>query len=464
MNNPEKQSSDKPFMTIDVVDYNGQTRAIYPEARLSTRSRRDTAPKPTQAAHPPEWTSGFEWAPWGADDCRPNIICDKIFNTPIAGRAIREMAGMMYGNGLVYYKRSDLALGTKIQRHFDPTIEQWMKRNRLHTKWLIPQIVAYRFHMNTFSEMIFNRRKDVITGLFHKQTEFCRLAKMDEASFQIKDIIYSPYFGAGYPPPLQKRKRIPLFPWYDEENFLKKTPGFKFAYHTKLETPGTLYYARPFWLGLFKKNGWIDVNQAVPEIINSMMYNQVRLKYHILIPETYFRIRYRNEWDGLDDKGRQKIMDELASKIDKELSGTENAYMSVTTYFQEQGGMQEGKIEIVAVDDKIKADAWVPSIEQSNAQVVQGLGQHPSLIGIGKSGGPLSAGSGSDQREAFNTAISVNTIEQQILLEPLQFVADFNSRSNPAWDIVFAFDHTHHTTTNNQESGLQPSSNTIEIQ
>ena len=73
------------------------------------------------------------------------------------------------------------------------------------------------------------------------------------------------------------------------------------------------------------------------------------------------------------------------------------------------------------------------------------------------------AGSGSDQREGFNTEITINTLEQETELELLNFVAQFNARTNPEWDVTFFIDHTHHTTTNNQESGLAPSPTTLQI-
>jgi hypothetical protein len=453
--------------TIDVVNDRGQFRAIYPEARLVASNKTDTSPAPTKAPHPSEWTSGYRYAPWGIGDSLPIDIRQKIFDTPIAGEVIRRMVGMMYGNGLAYYRNEDLVDGdNKIRRHYDPEIERWLRVNRIRTKWLLPQFIDYRFYMNTFSELIFNRRKDAIVKLYHKTTEFCRLSIVDEEELRSKYMIYSPYFGAGYPPPVTKSVQVPLFDWYNEEEFLEKTPGYKFAYHSKIDTPGTIYYARQFWMGLFKKDGWIDVNNAVPQIINSMMHNQVRLKYQILIPETYFMIRYRDEWAGMGDEERRKIMDDLTDSINNELSGTENAYVSITTYFQEDphGGTQAGKIQIVAIDDKIKSDSWVPSVEQSNAQIAMGLGLHPSQIGIGKSGSTLTAGSGSDQRESFNTGISLNTFEQDIILELLNFVAQFNAKTYKNWDVTFFIDHTHHTTTNQKESGLQPSSTTIEIE
>ena len=123
-----------------------------------------------------------------------------------------------------------------------------------------------------------------------------------------------------------------------------------------------------------------------------------------------------------------------------------------------------GKIEIIALDDKIKRDAWVPTSETADAQIVQGLGLHPSQVGLAPQGGKMGAGSGSDQRETYNLGISLNNIEQQIILEPLNWIAKYNAQSNPDWDITFFIDHTYHTTSNIRESGLDPSATTITVE
>ena len=158
----------------------------------------------------------------------------------------------------------------------------------------------------------------------------------------------------------------------------------------------------------------------------------------------------------MTDEQRGKKIDEFVDEINNKLSGTDNAYVSLSSIFQSdpvQGEM--GRVEIVAIDDKIKKDSWVPGSEKSDAQVVQGLGGHPSMVGLAPEGGKMGAGSGSDKREVYNTEITINTFDQEINLEPLQFIARFNALTDPAWDVTFYIDHTFHTTVNEQEDGLE---------
>lgn len=429
------------------------------------KPERATGEDNTIVAIPREDTDGYRWARWGCDDRLPTDVRCKIMKSPMASSAVYKLIKMMYGNGLVYYRNSDLREGSTVERARIPAVEQWLTRNRIDTKWLMPQLTDYRFVVNTFSEIILNKRGDFITGLFHKPAEFSRLSKQNRDNLLIEYLYYSTHFGTGKVPPNNEWVKIDLLPWWQTEEFIEKkvkTGVRKFAWHSRLETPGVKYYARAPWLGLFRKNGWVDASIAVPEVVNAMMRNQVVITYQISIPESYFTIRYI-EWDSYTDDKRNDIIDELIKDINATLAGTDNLYKSITTVFRqnEMNGAAEGMIEIKPIGDQIKKDSWVPTSDVADAQVVQGFGLHPSQLGLGTKNGGMGAGSGSDQREGYNTEITINTMEQQIVLESLNFCMKFNARTNPDFDVTFAIDHTHHTTTNNQESGLLPSDATI---
>jgi len=136
----------------------------------------------------------------------------------------------------------------------------------------------------------------------------------------------------------------------------------------------------------------------------------------------------------------------------------DKGYTSILTvfHFDELKNQALGKIEIIAIDDKVKSDSWVPGAERANFEIVQGLGAHPTDFGLSRENGAMGSGSGSDKREVYNTGISLNTVEQQCLLAPLNFISRYNR-----WGVRFLIDHTSHTTSNLNESGLVPSKNTL---
>jgi len=462
------------YITAHIVEDGGVTKCILPSASFydvkmnagtgtSRRPKVDSSPQETVGILPYEKTSGYDWAPWGEDDCLPTTIREKLYSVPMAGRAIYQLVQMMYGNGIAYYNNRELQDGPKVSRAFTPKIESFLSKNRIATNWLPAQLIDYRFYMNCFSEMIFNNARNQITGIYHKKAEFSRLSVQNKKTGAIENLYYSPRFADGYVPTSKQIKSIQLFDWVNEDDFLNKITGWKFAWHSYFPTPGTDYYARPLWLGLFAKDGWIDVSASVPKIISSMQHNQLRLKYHILIPESYFEIRY-SDWQGMTDKKRNAKIDQLITNINSSLRGVDNIYSSIATVYREDHNTRQpvGKIEIIPVDNKIKESAWVPSSDKADAQIVQGLGLHPSQVGLSPQGGKMGAGSGSDQRESFNTGITLNTMDQLVVLEPLNWIARFNAQTDPDWDVTFFIDHTYHTTTNNEESGMVESNTTIQ--
>lgn len=434
---------------ITVIHDGGWTRpqAVAPPA----------APK-TNAPIPEYGNLGTRWAYWGDDDLLPTKMREKIEAVPIAGATLDKKIRMMLGNGLVYYKSADLRKGPNVERHYDREIEDWLADFRIQEEWLPAQAADFVLPFNCFSEVILSNSRKEIAGLFHVSAEHSRLSVANKSN-QIDWMIISKYFPFLTAQDDKSRVAMPLYKWYDRENFFNNLSGFKFGWHTRFPTPGLIYYARAWWLGLFKADGWLEVSAQVPKIVSSMQRNQIRLRYVIEIPETYFMVRHP-DWTTYTSAKRQEIIDQKIAEINQYLSGTDNVSKSLAYVFKENeiSGTAIGKINIVAVDDKAKEGVWVPDSYAADAQIVQGLGMDPSQIGLAPEGGKMGAGSGSDKRESYNLMITLNTPEQRLLLEPLNFISRFNK-----WGVTFAIDHITHTTTNNQESGLESSPQSTNI-
>jgi len=458
-------TANRPLPTDKVVFDIAQdvrTGQYLPAARTTVRAELEQPnAAPTKKPYSTWETSGWNWAPWGGNDRFPSEIREKIECVPIAAQSMYRLATMMYGNGIGYYRRSDLLQqGAKVQRAFVPDVEDFLQASMIETRFLPAQFMDYRMYANCFSELIFSEDKSQIVRIWHKYSEHSRLSRQSEISYRSEYLLYSPKFVSDLPLDSEIAK-IPLMQPDNEAKFLARLRGWKMAWHSYFPTPGMIYYARPPWIGLFRKNGWMDVASAVPEVVNAMMRNQITLKYQIIVHIDYFKARYP-QWDEYTAEQRDAKIDDLQKIIDTTLVGTDNAYRSIVSIFgTDTFGRETGKIEIVAIDDKTKKDDWVPSSTAADAQIVQSLGYSPTMMGLASERGGVGAGSGSDKREMYNILISTNTLEQRIVLEPLQYIARYNARTNPDWDVVFFIDNTFHTTTNAQETGMVDSPDTI---
>lgn len=399
---------------------------------------------------PSDIDSGFRWAPWGSSDNRPTKVRCKLRQVPMAGAALDRLVKMMYGNGLTYVRNEDFQPGrVDYPKHSDLRVDAFLQKNRVALAWYIAQCWDYRMHAITFSEMVMNAEQTEITHIFHKTAEFCRFSRQDERDLKIKYIGYAPRFTEGSTND-DFITWIPLFRWYEEERFFEQLRGRRFAWASMLHTPGTFYYPEQPWFGLFLEDGWLDVSFNVPRIVTAMQKNQITLKYLITISREYFRLR-DSDWDIYTAEQQEEKFKTKAAEIEKYLAGTDNVLKSLTTMVDEDPvtGAHRGTIKIEAIDDKTKVGTWVPDSNAADAQIVQGLGLHPSQVGLSPEGGKMGAGSGSDQRESYNTTIGLNTLEQDIVLEPLNFIARFNG-----WDVRFVIDHTSHVTQNVSKTGI----------
>lgn len=408
----------------------------------------------------PNWTdNGYRWAYWGDNDLLPTEMRQKVEAVPIAGAVLAKKISMMEGNGLVYFKTADLAKGMKVERAYDPRVEMWLEDNRIETEWFPAQCADYCLPFNCFSELILTKSRKEVAGLYHISAEHARLSKANTRNM-VDWLIYSYHFPFATADADTNRVAMPLYKWYDRQRFLDGLTGPKFGWHTRFPTPGMIYYARAWWLGLFKKDGWLDVSSQVPRIVSAMQKNQISLKYQILIPEMYFVIRNPN-WHSFTADERAKLINDKVAEINTFLAGVENSGKSIVNLFKENevSGQAYGKIEIIAIDDKAKSGTWVPDSYAADAQIVQGFGMDPSQIGLAPEGGKMGAGSGSDKREGYNLLITLNTPDQRRVLEPLNWISKYNG-----WGVTFMVDHTMHTTTNDQESGLKPSAQTTQVE
>ena len=415
------------------VEIDGKKQAVVPVASFNPGFDPEQGKDITVVPENKDFQVSERWYPWGGDNFFPESVRLKLEQSTIAMSAIYKLVSLMNGR-LIYYRELD-DKGNPIELDI-PEVETFMKRNYIK-KYFLSQFVDYRFFMNTFPELILGKDKKKIVRLVHQDASFARLSRQNPKSLQIEFVAYS----ANWPCPLSEDIRwVPLMNPSNPEEFINKLRGHKFSWWCHFPSPGRTYYKYPFWGGLFRKDGWLDVANNTPTIISNIHRNQIVVKYHIRIPETYWKLQYP-DWDTYTSEKKQDLYSKKVSDMNSFLSDKSNAGKSFTTVFgvNPVNGEALPDWEIVAIDDKAKKDQYIPNSQAADSQIVQALGLDPSLMGLQPEGGKMGAGSGTDKRVSFINALTMNTMEQQIILEPLQFIADFNGDE---WEgLNFAFSH-----------------------
>lgn len=443
-------------VTLAVVEQEDGKALVLPADRISSRSIAGYTPR-SDVATPGRYDETQKagnglWATWGSADDTPTAMRLLMEQSDIVGATIGKLTEMMWGDGIYWAAEYGMAHREGLSAEINAEIESWIDRNRIETHWLPAQLADYRLVMNTFTEMWWSEDGKKIAGMAHKPAEHCRLGYQEEKTGKIPWVIFSPDFALGTSPSEERIAPIAYYDWLLQDP-TEVVRGSNFIDHAYYPTPGMTYYATPWWAGLFRKDGWIQVNINIPLLINLLTANKAKLTYLIQIPVSYFVARDPEFTTYSADK-MKTIIDAKTDEINSMLRNSDNYYASLVSIFQEEESTKTpyGKITIEAIADGARTDTWMPDSNVSDAKIVQGLGLHPSQMGLAPEGGKMGAGSGSDQKESFNAGNALVSVHEAIILFRLNGIV---SRIN-GWGAKFWCGKEQHVTKDVHASGVIP--------
>jgi hypothetical protein len=167
------------------------------------------------------------------------------------------------------------------------------------------------------------------------------------------------------------------------------------------------------------------IAEKVPQFKQAIMANQMLIKYLIRIPSNYWMTAYEN-WEAKTEEEKLECKKKTLSDIDKKLSGVVNAGKSILNEFgMDAEGNKLPGWEIEVIDDKMKEGAYLEDSQEASAHLRIALSLDPTLVGMGPSK-TMGGGSGSDKRVAFNLYCALQNPYRDVVLEPLQFIAEYN--------------------------------------
>jgi len=196
------------------------------------------------------------------------------------------------------------------------------------------------------------------------------------------------------------------------------------VYAVNYPTPGSAYYPNAPWTKyLFSK--WYELKSMIPIWKATTMQKILSARYVLTIPLTYWPQAYP-EWLTLTPEQRKQIKRDKVKEINDSLTGITNAG---TTILTEVGYDHEGKeipgFKITAIDSTFKEGQYNEDSQEASEYLMRSLDLDPTIVGKGPGRGK-DAGSGSDKRVAFNILVALLQPYRDIILEPLEFVAEYN--------------------------------------
>ena len=244
--------------------------------------------------------------------------------------------------------------------------------------------------------------------------------------------------------------KVPLIDIYSDPKELKEGSDFKYIYPLAYPTEDEIFYPLVDW-NTARESGWLEVAQSIPKFKKHLFKNQISMKYLIQVPSWWWEWKYPG-FEGKDQKARKEIIDFEVDKFEKFAKGEEAAGSSMMVTFvsdpRYNKEYQGWKIE--PIDNKIKDGIYIEDSNEASSHLLYALSMDPSIIGS-QPGSKMGAGSGSDKRVAFNIYIDTVKAHQDLILEPLRWIAEYNG-----WEpYTFKFKNSLDPATNSERPAQQ---------
>lgn len=372
---------------------------------------------------------GIKPAFWGDDNNFPGMIQQLLANDAEMKALIDFSVRAAYGKGLVCLNEVDSdPEGKPIYEAIrDPAITSWYKSPQTRRYCLESFIDLFTFY-NVFPEMIPSRDRSTINYIGVNEAMHSRWAKMGSDGKLTTLIVNKNWPAAKLEDTSQTTIIRAIDPYdYDIVNTVRNDKNLKkFIFPLNYPTIGQTYYQVAHWDGL-RVSGWLEIAAQIPAFKKALLKNQMTIKYLVRIPTNYWPAVYK-DWDKWNEKTQDEKKKEKMKEINASLTDVKNAGKSILNEVGYDPVTKE-KLpgwEIIVIDDKTKAGAFLEDSQEASAHKMRALGLDPTLVGTLITGKGMGAGSGSDKQLAWNIYLAMIDSYRQIVLDPLHFKAAFD--------------------------------------
>jgi hypothetical protein len=387
------------------------------------------------------------WMNWGVNNMWPQEVMTDLRKSSLVKRIFNDLSDIHVGSGLLYGTYEILEDGTRI---FKPAyiqeVEDFLEQNDVFEvqKQLAIDLECL---FNAFPEMIWDEKHTKIVQYSAIKAPYCRIQRKDS-----KDRASFVYVASRWPNPTQQQyKRVGI----DNGS---STGLYKFCLPLAYPTMDLgLYYSIPHW-DTVRQNGWLDVAEKVPQILNTIYANESILKYQVTVPMNYFTDSYC-DWNDMSADQQNDAKTSLETDLTDFLSDIDNYGKSFISYVKmNDDGTKKPGIEIAAIDNrKLSKDGFLIDAAAANSEICFATGMPVVLSGVGVPGAKSSQGSGSTIREELWKMQALMASRRDVSLKPLRLISRINKWKVGDKSIVWKYgDISTIQTLNKNPNGKEP--------
>lgn len=361
--------------------------------------------------------------PWGIDNVFPQRVLKEIRKNTIIGPTLKKQAEIAYDQIVYGFEEQDEKGDVIFKRVIDPKVQAFFQRSHIN-RYALEALRNFYFFYFAVPRIIFTADRSEVYSLTCYKTAHFRFAKPDTTGY-----IGNGFVCADWESILDTNspyvESLPLIDIFADPLLYKESSASKLIYPLAYPTEDEIHYPLVDWNGA-RESGWLDVAQSIPKFKKALMKNQITLKNLIQVPSWWWDWKHPG-FSKMDEKKRLEIMNLEVDRFEKFFKGDENAGSSMmVTFISDPDRNREYQgWKVDAVDNKIKDGLYIEDSNEASSHLLYSLGMDPAIIGT-QPGSKLGAGSGSDKRVAFNIYVDTVKAHQDLILEPLSWIAQYN--------------------------------------
>lgn len=418
-----------------VVDYSGVI--------LSTKlNLTDGSKVPSMQSKDELLNTSKSYVPWGANDDFPNHLRKEAESDTIILPGIRIASRFLYGGGLAYGKLVVNEGKRDWQYARDMEIEKWLRNSNV-ARQLMTIFHDIVFYANAFPmfTMSIDGKKIARISTQHSRAPWCRLSAVNTYG-EHEHCFINPDRGTTSDNATNDGKKLKCAPQFGAVEWVREkiSGGESFIVPIKAIDGGRQNYALPDWESA-RKMLWVKIGKDIARLNQAYLNNAMRPMWHVEVHPEFWKKRFGDElWDTLDAKQKIAKINEFHQDLHNKLSGVDNASTYISTPLSHVRGFEHQAFSLVKITylenktEKGKDGWYLTTSREAGQHKVVSLGLDSAIMGTIPGDAGMGAGSGSNNRVAFNQRVLMSNGDQTMYLNFMYMVAEING-----WDPELEF-------------------------
>lgn len=364
----------------------------------------------------------------------PEEWAKAIENNTVLTGGLRLLTRLLYGGGIVVGKFAVENNKRDFQYVDAPEFYKWAKRTQLSRQYFTQ---LYDIQHFAYSVVLLTLSADGKT-ITRATTEFtrakwCRFKTIGKTNVPT-DCVVTPDMGK-FKYRSGNSVTYPVCPIYGGAEWIRENlkGGESCVVIVKNVDTGRQYYPLPPFVSAINSN-WVSIAGDVAVFNKAILDNGVNIKYHLEFHPDFWPAKFGEEiWRSLTPEQKKAKADTFIEEMKGFLTGAKNADAVIASAMKnvefDVTKAPYSLLKITLIEGKIasgKDGAYLNVGRESSQHTIMAMELDPSLVGVLPGDSGMGAGSGSNNRVAFNQRVLLAKPEQDMYSEWLNIVAEYN--------------------------------------